>query len=129
MSAAEGPGHPPCVNLHLCVRRSGVLGVEMKTLPVNLGFLESSHKVPTLFGTYLLVKKEAKGSKILPKIAYPDMGQKGGQKGSNNLNLTIDRVWVKKEVKMDQKSYQKEDLPKKGQKEVKRGQRSDRGSC
>ena len=42
----------------------------------------------------LLVNKEAKGSKILPKIAY--MGQKGGQKGSNNL--TIDRVWVKKEV-------------------------------
>ena len=25
-----------CVNLHLCVRRSGVLGVEMKTLPVKL---------------------------------------------------------------------------------------------
>ena len=24
------------LNLHLCVRRSGVLGVEMKTLPVNV---------------------------------------------------------------------------------------------
>ena len=31
--------HPAPVNvlnLHLCVRRSGVLGVEMKTLPVNV---------------------------------------------------------------------------------------------
>ena len=29
-------GRPRAVlNLHLCVRRSGVLGVEMKTLPVN----------------------------------------------------------------------------------------------
>ena len=54
MSAAEGPGHPPCVREFacVCVRRSGVLGVDMKTLPVKLGFLESSHKVPTLFGTF-----------------------------------------------------------------------------
>ena len=30
------------LNLHLCVRRSGVLGVEMKTLPGNDGDLDMS---------------------------------------------------------------------------------------
>ena len=40
-------------------------------------------------------------------------------------NLTIDRVWVNKEVKMGQNlTMKKEVLPKMGQKEVKKGLRS-----
>ena len=37
-----------CVNLHLCVRQSGVLGVEMKTLPVKLLLTFTRNASPTL---------------------------------------------------------------------------------
>ena len=43
------------LNLHLCVRRSGVLGVEMKTLPVN--FVDYSNFVNKTNWAFLLTVK------------------------------------------------------------------------
>ena len=63
----------------------------------------------------MLVKKEVKRVKNLPKGGLTlIMGQKGGQKGQESYHS--DRAWVKKEVKMGQKSYQKGGLTQNGSK-------------
>ena len=60
-------------------------------------------------------RRSIKGSKIFQKGGLePNNGSKRRSKGVKNL--TIDRVWVKMEVKMGQKSYQKGGLTKNGSK-------------
>ena len=64
----------------------------------------------TLFGRLLLLsKRRQKGQNLTIDRVWVKKEVKRGQ------NLTLDRVWVKKEVKMGQKSYQKEVLPNMGQ--------------
>ena len=61
---------------------------------------------------FCLSKRRQKGQKSINLTIDRVWVKKEVKRGQH---LTIDRVWVKKEVKMGRKSYQKEVLPNMGQ--------------